>query len=197
MRDYDPTTGRYLQADPLGLVDGPSVYGYARQSPVRYADFTGKRVVLVCRPVKNIGFIPGAIHCAVFVVESECKCLPKDSDGVNTQFTFPGGARKFVTKPDKGGVYGRDRKAYNNPGGPRITHYDIAVPGGMTSCEFDMNVTDVGGAYSQGPYNAVFGPNSNTAADNLIELSGGVAPETGARAQNYEPPPYPAPWPMP
>ena len=29
MRDYDPTTGRYLQADPLGLVDGASVYGYA------------------------------------------------------------------------------------------------------------------------------------------------------------------------
>ena len=25
MRDYDPTTGRYLQADPLGLVDGSSV----------------------------------------------------------------------------------------------------------------------------------------------------------------------------
>ncbi len=31
MRDYDPTIGRYLQADPLGLVDGASVYGYARQ----------------------------------------------------------------------------------------------------------------------------------------------------------------------
>jgi RHS repeat-associated protein len=41
MRDYDPTTGRYLQADPLGLVDGPSVYGYARQSPVRYTDPRG------------------------------------------------------------------------------------------------------------------------------------------------------------
>ena len=27
MRDYDPTTGRYIQADPLGLVDGASVYG--------------------------------------------------------------------------------------------------------------------------------------------------------------------------
>jgi RHS repeat-associated protein len=25
MRDYDPTTGRYLQADPLGLIDGASV----------------------------------------------------------------------------------------------------------------------------------------------------------------------------
>ena len=30
MRDYDPTTGRYLQADPLGLIDGASVYGYVR-----------------------------------------------------------------------------------------------------------------------------------------------------------------------
>ena len=37
-RDYDPTLGRYLQADPLGLVDGPSVYGYALQNPGRYVD---------------------------------------------------------------------------------------------------------------------------------------------------------------
>ena len=41
-RDYDPTAGRYLQADPLGLVDGPSVYGYARQNPVRFTDPTGE-----------------------------------------------------------------------------------------------------------------------------------------------------------
>ena len=42
MRDYDPSTGRYLEADPLGLVDGASVYGYARQSPNMYADPTGE-----------------------------------------------------------------------------------------------------------------------------------------------------------
>ena len=42
MRDYDPTTGRYLQADPLGLVDGASVYGYARQSPSRWTDPRGE-----------------------------------------------------------------------------------------------------------------------------------------------------------
>ena len=41
MRDYDPTTGRYLQADPLGLVDGPSVYGYVSNSPLRGIDRTG------------------------------------------------------------------------------------------------------------------------------------------------------------
>ena len=43
MRDYDPTTGRYIQADPLGLVDGASVYGYARQNPGRYIDQRGEQ----------------------------------------------------------------------------------------------------------------------------------------------------------
>jgi RHS repeat-associated protein len=44
MRDYDPTTGRYLQADPLGLVDGASVYGYAMQSPQQLVDPQGLRI---------------------------------------------------------------------------------------------------------------------------------------------------------
>ncbi|TQV65786.1 RHS repeat-associated core domain-containing protein [Aliiroseovarius halocynthiae] len=41
MRDYDPTTGRYIQADPLGLVDGASVYGYVLQNPLNNTDRTG------------------------------------------------------------------------------------------------------------------------------------------------------------
>ena len=47
MRDYDPTTGRYIQADPLGLIDGASVYGYARQNPGRYVDPRGEFVWLI------------------------------------------------------------------------------------------------------------------------------------------------------
>ncbi len=43
MRDYDPTTGRYMQADPLGLVDGASVYGYALGNPGRYVDPRGQQ----------------------------------------------------------------------------------------------------------------------------------------------------------
>jgi RHS repeat-associated protein len=42
MRDYDPTTGRYIEADPLGLVDGASVYGYVKQNPGRYTDPRGQ-----------------------------------------------------------------------------------------------------------------------------------------------------------
>ncbi|WP_322892214.1 MULTISPECIES: RHS repeat-associated core domain-containing protein [unclassified Yoonia] len=44
MRDYDPTTGGYMQADPLGLIDGASVYGYALQNPGRYVDPKGEQV---------------------------------------------------------------------------------------------------------------------------------------------------------
>ena len=42
MRDYDPTTGRYLQADPLGLVAGASLYGYALENPLVFTDPTGE-----------------------------------------------------------------------------------------------------------------------------------------------------------
>ena len=44
MRDYDPALGRYLQADPLGLIDGASVYGYALQNPGRWTDPRGESV---------------------------------------------------------------------------------------------------------------------------------------------------------
>lgn len=32
-RHYDPTTGRYLQADPLGMPDGPNRWTYVTNSP--------------------------------------------------------------------------------------------------------------------------------------------------------------------
>jgi RHS repeat-associated protein len=41
-RHYDPVTGRYTQPDPLGFVDGPSVYAYAGNSPFRYIDRDGR-----------------------------------------------------------------------------------------------------------------------------------------------------------
>ena len=67
MRDYDPTTGRYLQADPLGLVDGPSVYGYALQNPGRWSDPWGLYVV-ICRSTGGVqgygevGYEQGDFH---------------------------------------------------------------------------------------------------------------------------------------
>lgn len=60
MRDYDPVAGRYIEADPLGLIDGPSVYGYAAQNPMRYIDPTGEVI-----PVA--GFYAGAALASVTI----------------------------------------------------------------------------------------------------------------------------------
>jgi RHS repeat-associated protein len=37
-RDYDPATGRYLQADPIGLQGGVNLYQYAKSNPMTYID---------------------------------------------------------------------------------------------------------------------------------------------------------------
>jgi RHS repeat-associated protein len=47
-RQYDPTEGRYTQPDPLGFVDGPSVFAYARGAPQGLVDPDGRAVVQLC-----------------------------------------------------------------------------------------------------------------------------------------------------
>ena len=46
-RHYDPTTGRYTQVDPLGFVDGPSVYGYAASNTISAVDPFGLYAVFI------------------------------------------------------------------------------------------------------------------------------------------------------
>ena len=40
-RDYDPSLGRYIEADPLGLAAGQSLYGYVSGDPLNYIDPLG------------------------------------------------------------------------------------------------------------------------------------------------------------
>ncbi len=70
MRDYDPTTGRYLQADPLGLIAGTSLYSYANQNPTMYIDPNGENPILI-----GIG-ISIALNVAVgYLLDPDCYTL--------------------------------------------------------------------------------------------------------------------------
>jgi RHS repeat-associated protein len=66
-RSYDPSTGRYTQPDPLGFVDGPSVYGYAGGSPQRWVDPNG----LISLPPKPPG--AGSLVCEAGLNDLACK----------------------------------------------------------------------------------------------------------------------------
>ena len=85
MRDYDPTTGRYIQADPLGLVDGASVYGYALQNPGRWTDPRGEQSLddslkftlclinpLLCQSLQQGIPVPEERNQACFINEDDC-----------------------------------------------------------------------------------------------------------------------------
>jgi hypothetical protein len=56
----------------------------------------------------------------------------------------------------------------------------------MSSQDFDDAVRSIGYNYSQDPYRLT-GPNSNTAANNIIENAGGNVPNVpGAVGQNWK-----------
>lgn len=46
-RDYDPSLGRYLQPDPLGIAAGRNLYLYANANPMSWVDPDGRNVILL------------------------------------------------------------------------------------------------------------------------------------------------------
>ena len=80
MRDYDPTTGRYIQPDPLGLIDGSSVYGYAGQNPGRWTDPRGtETTVLISTPRGvGVGHVSLILPDTIYDPSGNCSCQFED-----------------------------------------------------------------------------------------------------------------------
>ena len=95
-RHYDPTIGRYTQPDPLGFVDGPSVYAYAGNAPGEAVDPDGQNSVTIGGTIgqgigtftpipggaligRGIGMAAGAaIMCMARPKVGSCSCQHRD-----------------------------------------------------------------------------------------------------------------------
>jgi RHS repeat-associated protein len=97
-RQYDPVTGRYTQPDPLGFVDGPSVYAYAKSKPSMITDRLGLSAQPRDYPHSPVPPRPGASsgdNCQVALTVKECLFLIQCFIGSES------GPKSPPTKPQK------------------------------------------------------------------------------------------------
>lgn len=64
-RDYDPTTGRYIQADPIGLAGGGNPYLYAGGNPMGRVDPFGWQTILITEGWRDGSWINPWGHSAL------------------------------------------------------------------------------------------------------------------------------------
>jgi RHS repeat-associated protein len=70
-RDYDPTTGRYIESDPIGLAGASySTYTYTSDSPLKYADPTGEGFVDCIKAVAELVTATAVLNGRIFDMQA-------------------------------------------------------------------------------------------------------------------------------
>ncbi|MGL4437883.1 MAG: RHS repeat-associated core domain-containing protein [Bosea sp. (in: a-proteobacteria)] len=135
-RHYDPATGRYTTADPLGFVDGASVFAYASSAPQVAVDPSGQFVHVI------IGVGLGIVaDLAISKVRDNCACKDTSSAvgaaGYGALGGIAGATGPYARKP-RTGIGG------GGPSGPSTSVFSSAVGSGYK-----------GGYYSIGTRNTL------------------------------------------
>lgn len=71
-RDYDPSIGRYMQSDPIGLAGAMNTYSYGASNPIRMIDPYGLRIYGIVRTTATGGYWFGAGEGGVIYLLDPC-----------------------------------------------------------------------------------------------------------------------------
>ena len=82
-RTYDPSTGRYLEADPIGHRGGPNLYAYAEANPLRFLDPYG----LIEYPNDFVGPLPPNGYYTSQTTQTACGRVPPACDDVDANMS--------------------------------------------------------------------------------------------------------------
>jgi RHS repeat-associated protein len=121
-RNYDPTLGRYLEADPLGFPDGPNRYAYVGSSPLMYVDPEGKHAILVRILAGAVAAAAANLASQLFMNGGDISCVSWEDVIISG---IPGRSRK-------GGSQGADSPpAIASPTPPKYGVNDppVRIPG--------------------------------------------------------------------
>lgn len=78
-RYYDPEVGRWISPDPAGAIDGPNVYAYVRNNPMKYVDYFGLNSALDencgCTQHSHPGWHNAPEGCVCICGRNESNCI--------------------------------------------------------------------------------------------------------------------------